>query len=60
MRDAGYGEGEMRGCFGSAAGVSIAGGAREGGLIVVGVDRSGEKAVEGAGEIDAFCAVSRF
>jgi hypothetical protein len=46
----------MRGGFGGTAGVAIAGGAREGRLIVVGAERGGENASGGVGEVDTFDA----
>jgi hypothetical protein len=56
MRGAGDGKRDMRGGFGGATRVSIAGGTREWGLIVVGRDGGGEDAVEGVGELDALGA----
>ena len=60
----GDGERLVRGSFSGAAGVAIAGGAREGRLIVVSGDGGGEDAIEGVGERDApgaeFCLLREF
>ncbi len=46
----------VRGCLSGAAGVSIAGGTREGGLIRVGCDGDGKYAASGVGKRDALGA----
>ena len=56
MRGSGDGECMCAEASSGAAGVAIAGGAREGGLIVVGSDGGGEDAAGGVGERDALGA----
>ena len=56
MRGSGYGKRDVRGGFRGAAGVAIAGGAREGWLIVVGCNGPGQDSAGGVGKIDAFNA----
>ena len=64
VRGSGDGKRDVRGGLSGAAGVSIAGGARERGLIVVGCDGGGEDAAGGVGESDALgagiCMLARF
>ena len=56
VRGACDGECRMRRSFSGAAGVTIAGGAGEGWLIIVGGDRGGEDAAGGGRESDALGA----